>query len=270
MFCIKRKNSNFSRINDISSEVIWVESETTDFTHFFATHQIDYVLHCATDYGRKQVDPSRIIEANLILPLRLLHAASVNNVRAFINTDTILDKGVNNYSLSKTQFTDWLKSYSDRIIGINVALEHFYGPFDDPSKFVTYIIHSLLSDVDQIQLTQGLQQRDFIFIDDVVSAFLILFENIPRFKLDYYRFEVGSAQPITIREFVELAKSISQNNKTILNFGAIPYRKNEVMCSEVDISKLVELGWQPKIALLNGLKKTIAIELERKIQQCVT
>lgn len=270
MYCLRRATSNFDRVSDLSSEVTWVDLETTDFNKFFAIHQINYVLHCATDYGRKQVDPNRTIEANLILPLKLLHAAAINGVSAFINTDTILDKGVSNYSLSKKQFVDWLESYSDRIIGINVALEHFYGPCDDPSKFVTYIIHSLLSDVECIKLTEGRQTRDFIYISDVISAFITLIKCAPTFKHRYYRFEVGSAQSVEIRKFVELAKEICHNNKTSLDFGAIPYRKNEVMSSDVNISELSALGWHPEVSLLEGLNKTIAIEKKRKSYLCVT
>lgn len=269
VYCLRRAASNFDRLNDLTLDVTWVDAETTDYNEFFSTHQIDYVLHCATDYGRKRVDPIGTIEANLILPLKLLHAAATNGVSAFINTDTILDKGVNNYSLSKKQFADWLESYSDRIIGINVALEHFYGPCDDPSKFVTYIIHSLLSDAQYIKLTEGRQYRDFIYISDVISAFLTLLKKVPTLQLGYYRFEVGSAQPVEIRKFVELAKEICQNNKTSLDFGAVPYRKNEVMSSDVNISELCALGWHPEVSLLDGLKNTIEIERKGEKYLCV-
>lgn len=263
VYCLRRASSSLNRVTDIVTEVTWVELETTDFNDFFAEHQIKYVLHCATDYGRKQVDPRGTIEANLILPLRLLHAAAANDVSVFINTDTILDKGISNYSLSKNQFADWLESYSDRIVGINMALEHFFGPGDDPSKFVTYIIQALLSGVESIKLTEGKQKRDFIYIDDVIAAFMTLLENAPNFEHRYYQFEVGTAQPVEIRRFVELAQEFSGNKKTQLNFGAIPYRKNEVMASDVDISGLSALGWKPEVSLEDGLKRTIETERGR-------
>ena len=139
-----------------------------------------------------------------------------------------------------------------------------HNPCDDSSKFVTYIIHSLLSDVESIKLTEGRQNRDFIHISDVISAFLTLFENLPTFQHGYYKFEVGSAQPIEIRKFVELAKEICHNDKTNLDFGAIPYRKNEVMSSDVNISDLNALGWYPEVSLLEGLKSTIEIERKAK------
>ena len=264
IYCLHRSKSNFDRVGDLISAVKLVNIETTDLNNFFRLHRVDYVLHCATNYGRKEDDPIQTIEANLILPLKLLHAAAVNGVCAFINTDTILDKGINNYSLSKKQFRDWLQDYSDRIVGINVALEHFYGPGDDSSKFVTYIIHSLLSNVVQIKLTEGRQKRDFIFIDDVVSAFMTIINKIPTFKHRYCSFEVGSSKAVEIREFVQLVKDACGNNQTNLIFGAIPYRQNEAMCSEVNISELRSLGWSPKVSLLEGIKKTITIE--RKVE----
>ena len=210
VYCLRRASSKMDRVNDIASEVTWIDHETTDFDDFFSAHRIRYVVHCATDYGRTQVDPIRTIEANLILPLKLLHAAAANEVAIFINTDTILDKGINDYSLSKKQFVDWLESYSDRIIGVNVALEHFFGPGDDPSKFVTYIIHSLLMEVESIKLTEGRQKRDFIYIEDVVRAFMTIIENAHSFEHRFYRFEVGTAQTTEIREFVTLAKELSE------------------------------------------------------------
>lgn len=260
VYCLRRLNSNIYRLADISSFINWVNLESINFNDFFSNHQIDYVLHCATNYGRKESDPISTIEANLTLPLRILHAASINNVKVFINTDTVLDKGVNHYSLSKSQFFDWLETYSDRITGINVALEHFYGPDDDPSKFVTYVINSLLSKVKRLELTPGHQKRDFIYIDDVTQAFMKLIDNVKHFERGFYRFEVGSGKPIEICAFVELAKNISGNEVTFLDFGAIPYRKNEVMNSDVDTSGLKELGWTPSISLEEGLRRTIISE----------
>lgn len=258
--CLKRSSSKLARVADLADKVAWVDVETFDAQVFFPAQRTDYILHCATDYGRKQVDPIRTIEANLILPLKLLHSGAANSVKGFINTDTILDKGVNNYSLSKKQFLDWLVVYSDRIVGVNMALEHFFGPGDDPSKFVTSTIQALLRKVPSIDFTPGLQRRDFIYIDDVTGAFKVILENMPSFEKRLFRFEVGTGRPVEIRQFAHLAKQLTGNSTTLLNFGAIPYRSNEVMYSRVDTTGLESLGWAPQISLEDGLKKTIENE----------
>jgi CDP-paratose synthetase len=263
VYCLKRKSSDLWRVQKVSSEVTWIDSETVDYKKFFLECQIDIILHCATDYGRKKTDPIQTVEANLILPLEMLHAAVTAGVSYFINTDTVLDKRINNYSLSKQQFVEWLEAYSDRIIGMNVALEHFYGPNDDSSKFVTYILQSLIEGVPEIQLTEGYQQRDFIYIDDVVNAFLRLVDLRGKLGTGFHRFEVASGESIEIRKFILLAKALCSNKSTYLNFGAIPYRKNEVMCSHVDTSGLRSLGWKPETSLEQGLTRTISLERKR-------
>ena len=259
--CLKRKSSNLWRVEDISLQVTWVDIESTDMHQLLIEKNISYIIHCATDYGRKQINPIETIEANLMLPLRLLHASSGTKVSAFINTDTILDKRINHYSLSKSQFVEWLQSYSNDYVVINLAIEHFYGAKDDVSKFASFIISELINNESKgIDLTEGLQKRDFIHINDVTDAFLTLIQNIKSLKKDFYHFEVGSNELISIKDFVNLVKKLCNNTNTKLNFGALPYRDNEVMSTNVDTSFLKSLGWKTQYTLEEGLINTINSE----------
>jgi CDP-paratose synthetase len=264
--CLKRQSSDLWRVKKLTQEVDWADIESTDFHDVIFEKKIDYIIHCATDYGRKQVNPIETIEANLMLPLRLLHASKKTNVSAFINTDTILDKRINHYSLSKSQFVDWLRYYSSDFTVINLAIEHFYGAHDDVSKFASFIISELLDNkAKELDLTKGLQERDFIHIDDVTEAFLILIGRISTLEQDFYHFEVGSNELISIKDFVTLVKKLCNNTKTKLNFGALPYRKNEVMCTNADTSFLKSLGWETQFTLEEGLKEAIHEERTTKI-----
>lgn len=266
--CLKRKSSDLWRVTDVSDRVAWADIETTDFHKLLLEKEINYIIHCATDYGRKQVNPIETIEANLMLPLKLLHASKKTNVSAFINTDTILDKRINHYSLSKSQFVDWLRYYSNDYVVINLAIEHFYGAYDDVSKFASFIISKLIDNKTQeIDLTEGLQKRDFIHIHDVTEAFLILINNISTLKETFYHFEVGSNELISIKDFVTLVKKLCKNTNTRLNFGALPYRKNEVMYTNVDTSFLKSLGWETRFTLEEGLKDTIHLERDFKVSK---
>lgn len=250
------------RIKSELPKVVAYNIDKVQPAQIFLNHAIDIIVHCATNYGRKEIDNITLLKANLILPLTLLQLGVAHKVKTFINTDTVLDKRVSYYSLSKYQFKEWLNVYSSEITSVNVCLEHFYGPFDDNSKFVTFIIQSLLKGVEQIDLTKGEQKRDFIYIDDVVDAFLKIIENSCRLGTGFYQYEIGSGRTIAIRDFVMLAKKFANNHNTLLNFGALPYRQNEVMESEVDISEIRKLGWHPRTTLEEGLKKTIHTELE--------
>ena len=199
------------------------------------------------------------------MPLRLLQKGSHAGVRCFINTDTILDKGVNDYALSKSQLKEWLVTYAQKMLCVNVALEHFYGPYDNPTKFVSYIVKKLLDRVDSINLTKGEQQRDFIYIDDICSAFLLILDNSVALRSGYLDYEIGTGIPISIRDFVEMTRQITGNTHTKLNFGALPYRDNEAMVTNVNIAAIRALGWLPTIKLSEGLTMMIEKERDRRM-----
>ena len=260
VFVVLRPKSSMFRINDLCGKFTPVYMDGSDISSLFAREKINSIIHCATNYGREKQVPLDILEVNLTLPLKLLQIGVDSGVKCFINTDTVLDKRVNNYALSKRHFRDWLQSYSDRMTCVNVALEHFYGPDDNPSKFVTWIVHSLIKNVPVIKLTKGEQKRDFVHIDDVSEAFICILQNSMRRGHGFFHYEIGSGRLVSISDFVTSIKRLVGNAATFLDFGAIPYRKNEVMASNVDLSGITKLGWAPGISLKTGLARTIKIE----------
>ncbi|MBT3261543.1 NAD(P)-dependent oxidoreductase [bacterium] len=260
---LKRSFSNIFRIESLIKKVVYYDVDKIDLHKIFQENKIDIIIHCATSYGRKKIEPLSTLDANLVFPLNLLELGTKYGVKAFLNTDTILDKRINYYSLSKNQFKDWLKMYSNKLVCINIVLEHFYGPNDDNSKFVTFIINSLLMKPVKIDLTEGDQIRDFIYIDDVVNVFIVILKNIEEFKQNLYNLEVGTNKPISIKSFVKTVKKIIGNHKTLLNFGALPYRRNEIMSFKTNTEAIRDLGWVPKISLEEGLKKTMEVEKEK-------
>lgn len=266
VIALRRQSSRLSRLSSAADKIKFFRLEEIDLQSLFKENSIDAVIHCATDYGRKNALPLTVLEANLILPLKLLQLGAEHGISYFINTDTILDKGVNYYSLSKSQFKDWLKIYSSRMTCINVALEHFYGPGDDNSKFATWLIHSLLNNEKKIPLTPGLQKRDFVYIDDVIEAFMRIIEHGSRHGRGFFSYEIASGETITIRDFAEEAKKITANTDTFLDFGALPYRENELMDSRVDLTTIKNLGWSPRTSLKEGLELTVAFE-RSKVKQ---
>lgn len=259
-----RQSSSLQRIANLLDRVTVHSLGDTNYHDLFHSNSIETIIHCATNYGRGAIDSVELLDANLIMPLQLLQSGCRAGVRCFINTDTILDKGVNDYALSKSQFRDWLGNYAQKMVCVNVALEHFYGPQDNPTKFVSFIVKQLLDGVDSINLTLGEQKRDFIFIDDIVSAFLLIIDNCASMKSGYLDYEIGTGDTISIREFVELTKQLSGNTHTQLNFGAVPYRENEAMEAVVNTAGICALGWKPSTTLIEGLSKMIAKEREAR------
>ncbi len=171
-------------------------------------------------------------------------------------------KYLNSYALSKKQFSEWLKQLAGKMKVVNIQLEHMYGPKDDNKKFIPYVIEQCINNVPGLKLTLGEQKRDFIFIQDVVSAYLCLLNKYKCLQDDYNEIEVGSGNSVTIRELVKTITKIT-SSRTRLLFGALPYRGNEIMESIADISMMKNLGWSPLVSLAEGIKKTILSYQER-------
>ncbi len=257
---VKRENSDLRRIAKSLDRVSVYNIEDID-DRLIEELDVDILLHCATHYGRKDTDPINSLEANLLLPLRLLSLFQKHNKQiSFINTDTILDKNINSYSLSKSQFKEWMYFFSNRLPFVNIQLEHFYGPSDDKSKFVSFLIDAFLSNCEVLHLTKGEQNRYFTYIDDIVAGFDIIINNIDNFSRGVTEFQISTDEPVNLKEFVLMVQRIAGNVITKLNFGSVPYRKGELMNFCINSAPLRNLGWQPKVGLEQGLIKTIELE----------
>ena len=93
-----------------------------------------------------------------------------------------------------------------------------------------------------MNLTDGRQLRDFIFIDDVVSAYIKVISSDLRVSGNNYKeFQVGSGQAISVRDFVLTIHKVA-NSKTILNFGAVSRRSGDLKFYQADTSELEKLG----------------------------
>lgn len=249
-----RNPENLHRIKGNNFEIY--KSDEAGIKELFEKHKVDVVIHTATSYGRNNQTVDEISQTNFQFPLRLLDMAIKNGVKAFINSDTVLDRFVNLYSLTKCQFADWLYFRSNQIKVINLQLEHFYGPGCDNTNFITMMIGRLKNNESHIDLTKGEQKRDFIYFDDTVDAYELMVNKIDSLANAYNNFQVGSGKVVAIKELLNELKKLT-NSSTLLNFGAVPYRENELMISTTDNSGLVALGWQAKTTLTEGLKKTI-------------
>jgi CDP-paratose synthetase len=257
---LKRSTSNTWRVSHLLGQVSSYDIDKQPLELAFEQQNIDVVIHTAGQYGRDGCSISKIIEANVIFGVNLVDACLRHNVKTFINTDTMLLPYLNNYSLSKKQFVEWLKQHSDRIQVVNLRLDHMYGVKDDDNKFVAWILSQLKENTPEIKLTKGEQKRDFIYIGDVVSAFMITLDkrrDLPQFS----ELDVGTGRLVSVRKFVERVafhyKKSNPKLQTKLLFGAVPYRKDEAMSVDVNTTGLNKIGWQSKVKLDEGLNKII-------------
>ena len=249
------KNLTYQEFKNIkkNKKIIY---EDNKIENLFKKQKIDLILHCATNYGTNDTDINNIIQSNLVLPLKLLSLAKKYKIKRFINTDTVLNKKISLYTLSKFQFYEWFNEYSKDLYCCNVKIEHFFGPKDNETKFVISLIKSILKKK-KIRLTKGEQKRDFIYIKDVVSAFEKIIINSLKIKKGKRTFEIGTGKSYSIKNIVLLILKLTNRDKKIVSFGALPYRKNELMNIKLNIKRLKKIGWKPNFNLQQGLIETI-------------
>lgn len=258
---IKRTSSDIWRIEHLIDKVKVYNIDVIDFKAIFSKEKIDIVINTVCSYGRSNESIIDIMNANLVFGLTLLDEAAKNNVKTFINTDSLLPRTLNDYSLSKAQFADWLCKYSTKIQVINLKIEHMYGPKDDSKKFLPWLLNEMINGSDDINLTSGLQKRDFIYIDDIVDAYNLVIQKLPNLT-NWNQFDVGTNLFIEVREFVLLiANNLEKTNSMAiisrLKFGVLNYREGDLMIPELDNSKLLVLGWCPNVTLNEGINTII-------------
>jgi CDP-paratose synthetase len=262
---LKRRSSSKAKINSISHGLELLDVEDG---YEFLSSDIDAIIHTATCYGNKGESISDILAANVIFPLALLEQAQLKGIRIFLNASTFFSKADENYGYlstyikSKNIFHEFAKNFcaANDLKLANLNIEHMYGPGDSDSKFIESIAKQLVENKKLIDFTTGEQVRDFIHVDDVVSAFekILLYVNNNSEK-KYFNFEVGTGIGTSVKNFVIAMHAIS-GSESMLNFGSLPYRKNEIMYSQANINELLATGWKSQISINDGIN-SVFVEL---------
>lgn len=258
---LKRSTSDDWRIIHLLNEVKIFNIDKITLKEVFNDFKPDIIVHTACNYGRNNEALIDILKTNLIFAVDLLEHAVLNNTSTFINTDSLLPRSINNYSLSKSQFSDWLQKYSDQIQCVNFKIEHMYGIRDDRKKFIPWIIEEMIYKNEIINLTSGIQMRDFVYVSDVVAAFNLVIQKRGTLKA-WNEFQIGTNDFTQVKKLVLklgliLEKKFDKIILPRLKFGSLPYRKEEIMVPTVNNSKLISLGWDSLVTIDQGLKKII-------------
>jgi len=261
LIILKRTTSDTWRIDHLLPKIRVYDIDTADIKTVFSREKVDVIINTVCNYGRANETLIDIVNSNLIFGLDLLEEAIKHNVKTFINTDSLLPRNLNDYSLSKAQFADWLNIRSEKIQVVNFKIEHMYGTKDDAKKFLPWLMNEMMEGTEDINLTSGIQKRDFIYITDVVAAYDLILQK--RFTLpNWSQFDIGTNLFTEVKEFVLiLARELEELNRSKitsrLKFGTIPYRKGDMMVPELDNTKLKALGWKTKVTIIDGIQQIL-------------
>jgi len=130
-----------------------------------------------------------------------------------------------------------------------------FGPHEAASRLVPSVIRTLLRN-DTAACTEGLQERDYLYVRDAASALVTLMESGVVGPVN-----VASGEGIAIRALVD--RLVVRVGSGRVAFGRLP-TPAEPSRLVADITRLTnEVGWAPRIPLDSAIDESIAFEKQR-------
>jgi CDP-paratose synthetase len=258
-----RRTSSLHRIANLNQFRIGRCENDFEIKMFIHEFSPDVVIHTACCFGKTDESILEIFNANLYFGVSVLNfLGELRKKVHFINVDTVLNRSGSLYALTKSQFSEIgyqiCSNPNQNIQFNNIRLQYLYGPGDYHHKFTSNVIRACKNNYEKLPLTIGIQKRDFIYMDDAVTAFIKIVKNLPSLK-NCSAIDLGSGKTISIRNFAEIAHKVS-NSTTRLLFGELPMREREDMNLVANISFLRELGWVPIFDVEAGIKKILEMD----------
>ena len=280
--------SNISFLDEIKNfeNYFFVQADICDLEQIkeiFNKYKISNVIHLAAE---SHVDNSienalEFAKTNILGTINLLELCrknwnkTKNNLFYHISTDevfgTLDESGIFNenskydphspYSASKASADHFVRAFCDthKLPVIVSNCSNNYGPNQHKEKLLPTVIHSLINKSKIPIYGDGLNVRDWLYVEDHVEAIDLIFHK----GIIGETYCIGGENEIKnidlikmiIKEY-DLIKTNKNSSIDLISF--VEDRLGHDFRYAIDISKIKnELGWKPKTSISLGLKKTI-------------
>lgn len=273
---IVRPESNFWRIEDIKNSVTlhYVDLlNASELEAFIIGLKPEIILHFATygAYPGRQQDVKLTADTNVLGTMYLANAASKIPCKCFINTGSSSEYGEKNCPMSEDDLLEPNNLYgitkaagtlycqflakSMELPMVTMRLFSVYGYFEDVRRLMPAVALAGLNRKVFTSPSPSLV-RDFIFIEDVISAYMKVIDSIGDIRGNI--FNIGSGMQHSIAEVADGAgKALGYDIKT--EYGNAAAKQHEPKQWVADISKAKKiLHWEPAFSLEKGIAKNIA------------
>ncbi len=261
---------------DILGQIELIEGSICDADEVRrACEGVDYCLHQAAipSVTRSIEDPCRSNQANVEGTINVFLAAQKAGVKRVVFASSSAVYGdseavpvsessplrpISPYGVTKASDEMYARVFSD-LYGVDiVGLRYFnvFGPRQDPNSqyaavipiFITRLLAGESPPVDG----DGLQSRDFSYVDNVVSANVRACQAEGQFA-GIYNIACGATTSI-----LDLVRMLNEALGTSIEPVFRDARPGDIRCSWADISKArQELGYEPMISVREGLEMTV-------------
>ncbi|MBK7498275.1 MAG: LegC family aminotransferase [Ignavibacteriales bacterium] len=261
-----------NRLNELGYELIELDTKNgfnvTNKNHFKEVKKIDCIIHLA---GKVSISESfslayDYLTDNYLGILNVLELARKYNAKIIFASSNIYGQPqylpideihpfqvTNPYTQSKLMGEQLCQLYSNNFGLSCIALRQFniYGPRMNASSLIPTILKQ--SSSGQVIVKDSKPQRDYIYIDDIIEAY------VASLNYDCHGFEafnIASGKSHYIKEIIKIVENKLSKDIELIDLGES--RKNEILNIEANISKAkVILKWEPKITLEEGMSSLI-------------
>jgi len=228
---------------------------------------VDYVFHLAAEsrIGPCIENPALACKTNVMGTCNILQASRVNNVKRVVYSSTSACYGLsevipmhedlpldnlNPYSTSKLAGEDLCNMYT-KLYGLETVSLRYFNVFGERmpetgqyAPVIAIFQRQIREGHNMTIVGDGLQNRDFVYVKDVVNANLLSATCKPEFCGTAYN--VGTGDNISV---LDIAKLLGKPYKHI------PPRAGEARNTKADITKISKMGWSPTISVQEWLLK---------------
>ncbi|RLE63490.1 MAG: nucleoside-diphosphate sugar epimerase [Thermoprotei archaeon] len=167
------------------------------------------------------------------------------------------------YGLSKVIAERYCKMYHE-LYGLNVLILRYFNVYGEyqSSEYagvITKFIERILERKPPVIYGDGRQTRDFVYVNDVVSANLLALKS----TIDFGIFNIGTGRAISINELASmLIEMVGLKLKPVY----LPPRPGDIPHSVADISHAREvLKYHPRTSLRDGLRRVLEWYRTRRV-----
>ncbi len=251
-----------------------------DLDELFKKEQFDIVINLAAQAGVRYSisDPYKYLDSNLIGFVNILEACRNNPIEHLIyassssvygnsteipfSTKNRTDEPVSLYAATKKANELLAHSYAQLYNIPMTGLRFFtvYGPYGRPDMAYFSFTKRILNGESIQVFNNGMLERDFTYIDDIVLAIEKLIDlpfNINGEDIKPYRlFNIGSNAPVKLMDFIKILEDLLGRKA---NMELLPMQKGDVFRTYADVSDLEErINFKPDTSIKEGLKHFVS------------
>ena len=240
-------------------------------------YEIDGVFHLAaqTQVGTASRSPEGTFETNIRGTWTVLEACRRHHAQRVIvaSSDKAYGRqaelpyresqpleGMYPYDVSKAA-ADMLARAYFHSFALPVAVTRFanlYGGADtNRARLIPEAVCAALAGRAPVVRSDGSPERDFLYVEDAVAAYLAIWDALGRGEAAGEAFNAGSGQPHRVGKVVELVCGLA-GTSVAPDVRGVGTPEGEIDRQWVDAAKLSALtGWRPQVPLEEGLRRTI-------------